>query len=736
MGVTATGNTGEDPRPDVPIRGPGLAGAIAESLTEGVLAVDRAGLVTYMNPAAEALLGWTEAELRGLSLHDQVHRGGPDGASHPAADCPIGVVARTRQVVHDDADVFMAPDGSLVPIAYTASPIVAEDEVVGAVIAFRDLTAVALAAAARDQALDRLARLQAATAAMAVAPTPDEVVAVAIGHGIESLGAQAGFLMLLDEDGTVEVAAAIGTGADGGDWRPLASDEHAPLALAVSTRAPVWLRSGSGAASSAMPIDEFVELTCALPLVAGDHVLGSLGLGFAAGRLLTHSEQSFLLTLSDQAAQTLERARLFQAERSARERQSFLARASRTLAASLDYEATLSTLAHLLVPEMADSCSVYLLDDNGLRVAEVVHVDQAAEDLMRSIAAEGRGYTEDPSLLSVAETGRVLYTRSLRPEAWEGVATAPAHLDQLRTLDVRSGVCVPLRSQDRILGVLATTLTSSAQRLYADADVDLIQDIADRAAVAIDNANAHRIRTEVARTLQDSLLPPLIPATPGLDVAVRYRSVSEGSEVGGDFFDVFSVGPDLWGVVIGDVSGKGIRAATLTALARHTVRAAGRGGRAPSDVLRALNQAVVEDEADERFCTVCYMLAAPTADGVALTISCGGHPQPLLVEPDGTVTAIGCPGGAIGLFDNPPLGDAEHLLLPGHTVVLFTDGLTEARSPDGVFAEDGLLAVALSEAAGSTVEDMATYVDEAILNFQDGRPRDDMAMILVRAPLR
>ena len=233
------------------------------------------------------------------------------------------------------------------------------------------------------------------------------------------------------------------------------------------------------------------------------------------------------------------------------------------------------------------------------------------------------------------------------------------------------------------------------------------------------------------------MLPRRLPVIQGLEIAVRYRPVGGRTVVGGDFYDVFRVGPGRWGVVIGDVSGKGVRAASLTALARYTVRAVAASAEIPSDVLGALNTAVLDwEDGEDRFCTAAYLDVEPGPEGAAIRLAVGGHPLPVLRTSAGDITRVGAPGMALGLLPLAEVNDASVFLSPGDALVLVTDGITEARTADGVWVEDAVdraLALGLSD-AGEDAEAIADRIERIVLDVQAGRPRDDLAVVVLRAP--
>ena len=237
----------------------------------------------------------------------------------------------------------------------------------------------------------------------------------------------------------------------------------------------------------------------------------------------------------------------------------------------------------------------------------------------------------------------------------------------------------------------------------------------------------------LARTLQESLLPPHLPDMFGLEVAAHYRPAGHGLDVVGDFYDMFEVGDDGWGVVMGDVCGKGAEAAALTALTRYTVRALAIRERIPSRVLSQLNQAVLAADVGERFCTAVYALLVPDGDGLACTVACGGHPLPLVARRDGTVEHVGRPGSLLGLFPDVELADEGVTLGPGDALVFYTDGAVEARSDGEQFGGERLREV-VGGLAGRRADEIATGIAEAVARFEGAVAGDDLALVVLRVP--
>jgi serine phosphatase RsbU (regulator of sigma subunit) len=292
-----------------------------------------------------------------------------------------------------------------------------------------------------------------------------------------------------------------------------------------------------------------------------------------------------------------------------------------------------------------------------------------------------------------------------------------------------SVMMVPMRVRDRVFGVISFVSAESGRR-FTDADLRLAEDLALRAATAVENARLYRARTKIAQTLQASLLPPLLPEVPGVEAGALYRAAGEEHEVGGDFYDLFATTEDHWFAVIGDVCGKGAEAAAVTALARYTIRAAAAQRSSPAAILRWVNEAMLRD-GTSRFCTIAVAHLDRSGPITRLTVAVGGHPAPLVLRADGRVEATGAGGTLIGLVDDPNLSDARTELGPGDAVLLYTDGVTEADAPRRVWTQEELGAV-VAEAAGATAQELVDHVANAALSGLTAPPRDDVAILALR----
>lgn len=419
-----------------------------------------------------------------------------------------------------------------------------------------------------------------------------------------------------------------------------------------------------------------------------------------------------------------ERARMLDAERSARERLELLAEASDLLARSLNVDEQLHELAQLAVPPLADLCVIDVRDRPQLHVSAVAHRDP-------DMAEKVRGFRQRFGSVMDRAAGRSLLADGFYPaiddELLGAIARDEEHLHALRQAGLQSAVIVPLHARGRRVGALALVHMESG-RHHSRQDYMLARELARRAAVAVDNARLFSERSRVAHVLQRALLPPKLPEIPGVELASRFDT-AEGTEIGGDFYDALGAGTD-WTLVIGDVRGKGAEAASLASLARHTVRAAALRNPDPGNVLAVLNEALIEHDPWESFCTAVCVNLQLRRDRVRVDLAAGGHPPPLLLHADGSLTTVQIAGPLIGLLDDAIYTTTTLTLDPGDLLFLYTDGLTEARRGDELFGT-GRVETALRAASGLGAEAVLKHVHAAVDAFQ-ARQRDDVALLALR----
>jgi PAS domain S-box-containing protein len=239
-------------------------------------------------------------------------------------------------------------------------------------------------------------------------------------------------------------------------------------------------------------------------------------------------------------------------------------------------------------------------------------------------------------------------------------------------------------------------------------------------------------RSRIASTLQASLVPGRLPSIAGTEVATRYHPAGDGSEVGGDFFDIFPLADGCWGVVLGDVSGKGAEAAAVTGLTRYTLRTLADSKHSPSQTLRELNTRLLAATTDECHCTLVYALARPNDAGVELTLSLAGHHPPLVLRGTGCVDSVGRLGMLLGLFERPDLHDSHLTLTPGDLLCMFTDGLVEARNGAELYGTERVAAI-LQQHGDRPTDDIAEELVTSARRFHGKDLYDDLALLLLRA---
>ena len=515
--------------------------------------------------------------------------------------------------------------------------------------------------------------------------------------------------------------------------REITVDTPLPIAETMRTAEPVWVsdagESGRRFLQQAAPFElERESALAALPLRVRGRTIGALGLRFRRGQAIDDHDRRFMLTLADQCAQALERARLFETEQAARRRAEYLAGAGALLAGSLNPRATLEQIARLAVPELADWAFVELLRDDGAIAREaVVHRDPAKERWARELAERFPVDRDAPyGSAKVIRSGRPELIRDVTDELLRAAAVSDEQLEILREVGLASAMIVPLRARGRVLGTIALASAESGRRFTED-DLAMAQELADRCALALDNALLFAERSYIAKALQEGLLPASLPDVPEVELAAHYRAAREQADVGGDFYDVFGAG-GAWMFVIGDVVGKGAKAAAITGLARHTLRAAALYERSPAEMLRVLNRAMRDQFTDdEQFCTA----AVASLHGNELCVALGGHPLPLIVRRDGSVQPVGQPGTLIGVLDEPVVSEERVRLHRGELMVLYTDGVADAHGSHGRFGPERLVAV-LAMSLGLPPAQVVLRIDRAVSAYRVGEPTDDTAILAFR----
>ena len=693
--------------------------ALVTSSEDAILSKDTEGVIMSWNPAAERLYGHTAEEAVGkpITLIIPPDRKGEEQeilASVLAGD-PIDHYETER----------VRKDGRRVHVSLTVSPIRSDvDEIVGASVVARDIGELV---AVRKRATT----LHEITTALTREAEPERVIKVLLEDGAEALGADAATAGILDESGEdVVLAGSVGYSEEGLDgWRRFPVSAELPMSVAIRTSEPVFSTSEQDLLERFPPLEgsevRFAALAV-LPLEVEGRPMGSVAFSFREPRQFTHEERAFMTAIVQQAAYTLGRASLFEAERLGRQQLSFLARASELLNQSLDADQTLHRLAFLIVPEIADWCAVDRVEpDGGLRRVVTAHVDPAKVKLAEELDERFPADPESPrGVHEVIRSGEAQHYPAIGEEMLAEGARSQEHLELLREIGMSSAMVLPLLARGRTLGAI-TMVTAESGRSYGDEDLELARDLARRAALAVDTSVLYQREHEAALTLQRALLPTDLPKIEGAELAARYLPAEAGMEVGGDWYDVIEPKPGCVAVVIGDVAGRGVEAAAVMGRLAMTLRAYVADGRDPDAAVGGLDQ-LMKTLQQPQMATLLHLnldLESNTAKFVR-----AGHPPALLRRTDGEIVElVGNGSPPLGLVEGAEFTMAEVDVPPGSMLLLYTDGLIERRGSD---LNEGLDRLKL--ALRTAPDDPAAVVNELPAALDAERLPDDVALLALR----
>jgi PAS domain S-box-containing protein len=405
-----------------------------------------------------------------------------------------------------------------------------------------------------------------------------------------------------------------------------------------------------------------------------------------------------------------------------------LAESGRILASSLDYEQTLRNIVAVAVPSLADYCAVDLVDDSRrLQRVAAAHRDAGRSELIGQLSEIPADILDlgNPAARVVLTGESTLFEHFGAPELAK-IARDAAHAGMLRELELRSMMIVPMRVPTRTIGVMTLATVSQGRRLDPG-DLDLAEQLARRAGVAVDNSRLHTKLTSVAETLQQSLLPREPPSIRGWEIATLYRPTETELriDVGGDFYEFFEH-DGTWFLIVGDVGGKGVDAASLTALMRHGARVASRSEPQPAAILRRLDEALVQQPGDT-LCTALCLCLHPDH----LVLSSAGHPPAILVSATGELREAPTPGPLLGAFPDSSRPEEYVELRHGELLVIYTDGVIEAPGREERFGVERLRAL-LEAHAGSDPRALLGRLDAALDAFSLAPARDDIAVLALR----
>lgn len=413
-----------------------------------------------------------------------------------------------------------------------------------------------------------------------------------------------------------------------------------------------------------------------------------------------------------------------------RHRLKFLIDATATFDSSLDPSEALRNLARAAVPELAELCVIDLLDRDGslgstVAAATDPAIAEGLERLRREVPFNLAG--SHPVARALASGTPCVVADLTDAGALAQIAQSDEHQRFMRDSGYRSAAVFPMIARGRTHGAISFLHVDSDARYRRDV-LDVLEDLSGRAAMAFDNARLYSERTRVAQTLRRSLMPSVLPTIAGLELASFFRPLGAGSEVGGDFYDVFGDEQSCW-LVVGDVCGKGAEAAALTGFLRHTTVAYAREAASPGKVLTQVNRVMLEQDFDGRFATAILVNLRFEGGKVAVTVASAGHPAALLSRAGGGARELGELGALLGVFPDAVIEEASAVLEPGDSLALYTDGLLEAHAPRRVVTAEQMI-----EQLDRRSPVAAREMIDALLELVelDELVRDDIAILTAR----
>ncbi|MGH3289015.1 MAG: PP2C family protein-serine/threonine phosphatase, partial [Streptosporangiaceae bacterium] len=387
---------------------------------------------------------------------------------------------------------------------------------------------------------------------------------------------------------------------------------------------------------------------------------------------------------------------------------------------------TLQRCARLLAGDVASWVIIDIERADLLRRQFVIGPqDQAGQELARKIRALDPQPASAPGQVHAAGTSVVL----AHADDTGILGTTQDGTPLLMLLGATSLISVPITDGLTNYGALTLARTAGEGR-FEMADLGLAEVLGQHLGVAIRVDRMFRHRAAAAEALQSSLLPASLPEVPGLDLFAAYQPASEGLDVSGDFYDVFPV-QGGWAITVGDVCGKGQEAAAMTAAARHAIRALAHWNPDPVDVLARVNEVMLAGDYEDRFVTAKLAYLRWDGGRLHVTLASAGHPGPALVRPDGRVDALSGGGLPLGLFPDADPQVEELELGQDDLLFFYSDGVTDARSPDMRYFEDSL-ADELAGLAGRSAGETARMVQSLVSSFSQDELRDDMTILVAK----
>jgi GAF domain-containing protein len=453
----------------------------------------------------------------------------------------------------------------------------------------------------------------------------------------------------------------------------------------------------------------------ALPLMVAQTPVGVVGFVWTEIRRFDPAEESFLSSVVAEAALGIRNAQLFEAERESARLSEALNGVNRAVHSTLEID---EVMQHALEAGVeALGC------DSG-----AIEMSEAGEWVVRYQT----GFSPQDVGIRLTEAQAPGATRAARDGAPFQIELMPddplTNVGFVEAYGLKSVLAVPLFTRGVVTGC-ALFYTSKDVRRFTDSEIDFGRKLGAVVSLGLENARLYSVERNTAQTLQRALLT-LPESLRGIDFAPSYRSATESMLVGGDFYDIFELDDDRVGITIGDISGKGLRAAVLTSLVKDTIRAhANERSKTPAHILTLTNDLVYRATPTESFATVFFAIL-DRRDG-RLSFANAGHTTALIMKRDGTTAKLPVSDPILGAFADVEFGETDARLEAGELLFLYTDGLTEARRGAELYGEERLLALLGSTTRGPARELVAEVMAD-VMSFAAGHLRDDLAILAVR----
>jgi serine/threonine-protein kinase RsbW len=701
---------------------------ITDALGDGLLIADGTGHILYVNPAGEELLGWENSKLVTKPFDVLVGRKYDDPDKHFGdliTHDPLGLIGKRLDVT------LVRGDGKDVRVDLMLSVGVsrAGGSVVIAVIRAHD--------AGQFQRLSTLTRqlLDVLTASEGMSPVEEllDVLGRRLGWDVTALWG-------LEPDGSL-VCRGVWTTPDAPatafveEKRLHPDHDSGDLAkLALERGEPLWftdLGSNDRFTSEAIRTDGLTS-ACAFPIQYAGHYLGAVKMMSRAQRgpdpdlvELIAAASGHIGEILHALEQTAERERLLAELEETRQRLQFLLRANRIVSNATGYVDTLERLAEVAVPTLGDLCLIDVLDDSGqIRRLASRHADPTKKHLADEL--KGR-YAPDPQgghpSAEVMTTGISRWSAEMTDEFLRATTHDARHFTILKELGFTSYMTVPLQIDGHARGTV-TLVSAGSGRRYSMRELKGAEELASQIAGVVERARVLDRELHISHTLQHSLLPDRLPDIHGLEVAARYVPAAIDVEVGGDWYDVIPLDNGAAALVVGDVQGHDMVAASVMGQLRHALSLLLSEGTPPAEALRRLNRFLTTSNV-QHIATVLIAVVEPESG--TLRMSSAGHPSPVALGRKGARSVPVTPGPPLGV--RTALYQDEYGVLDDETIVLFTDGLIERR---GRHPDTGLRLL-LRTMEGASDLSPHRVVDVALAGLMDAESgADDVVMLAAR----